>query len=132
MSYLRGQRALLMAASLAAATAVAFAAIGAHAFADILVGKAATRFDSALRIHSLHAPLLFALALSAPLARRPWWAIGSVLVAIGVAVFCVGLYLAALNISTLLLPIVPFGGSLLMLGWVVVAIGFVGGNQASG
>jgi len=126
-----GQRTLLVAASLATASAVALAAIGSHAFADVLVGKAATRFDSALKIHSLHAPLLFALALAAPAANRGWWRAGCASICVGLAVFCAGLYLAALGASTLLLPVVPFGGSLLILGWLLITISFLRQRQKS-
>ena len=121
---LPGQRAMLVIGALAAASGVALAALASHAFADVLVGKAATRFDSALKIHLLHAPLLFALALAAPFARRLAWWTGSVAVVTGLLVFSGGLYLAALGANTALLPIVPLGGSAIMLGWVVLAVGF--------
>lgn len=127
-STLPSQRPMLIFAALAAASGVALAALGSHAFADILVGKAATRFDSALKIHLLHAPLLFALALAAPYARRAAWWIGSVAVAVGMVVFCGGLYLAALAGNVTLLPIVPLGGSAIILGWIVLAVGFATGR----
>ncbi len=129
---LPGQRALLVIAALAAASGVALAALASHAFADVLVGKAATRFDSALKIHLLHAPLLFALALAALYARRLAWWIGSVAVVTGMLVFCGGLYLASLAGNATLVPIVPMGGSAIILGWVVLAIGFALGGQGSG
>lgn len=107
------------------AVGVALAAIGAHAFADILVGKAAVRFDTALRMHLIHAPALLALAAAADLGRPRWWLAACSLMATGVLVFSCGLYLAALGVSTALLPIVPAGGSALILSWLVAAAAFV-------
>lgn len=119
----RWQRRFLVLAALYGGIAVAFAAIGAHAFADILLGKAAVRFDTAMRIHLIHAPALLALAASMHLARPRWWLAACSLMALGTLVFCGGLYLAALGMD-LMLPIVPAGGSALILSWLLAAIGY--------
>ncbi len=121
----------LILACLFGASGVALAAIGAHALADILVGKAALRFDTALRMHLIHAPALLALAASASLASRRWWLAACSLMALGTLVFCGGLYLAAIGGSTALLPIVPTGGSALILSWLVAAIAFAIGPRLS-
>lgn len=123
IDYGRWQRRFLVLAAVYGGIAVALAAIGAHAFADILVGKAAVRFDTALRIHLIHAPALLALAASMPLARPRWWLAACTLMALGTLVFCGGLYLAALGMDALL-PIVPAGGSALILSWLLAATGY--------
>jgi uncharacterized membrane protein YgdD (TMEM256/DUF423 family) len=123
------QRRFLILACLFGAIGVALAAIGAHALAEILVGKAALRFDTALRMHLIHAPALLALAASAPLAGRRWWLAACALMSLGTMVFCGGLYLAAIAGSTALLPIVPAGGSALILSWLVAAVGFAVGPR---
>lgn len=109
-------------AGLIGALAVALAALGAHAFADLLVGKAALRFDTALRLHLVHAPALLALACAFPLLRPRWWLAAASLMVAGTLVFCGGLYLAALGITEALIPIVPTGGSALILAWLILAI----------
>ena len=117
-------RRFLVLACVFGAIGVALAAIGAHALADILVGKAAVRFDTALRMHLIHAPALLALAAAMPLSHPRWWLAACSLMAVGTLVFCAGLYLAAVGISTALLPIVPAGGSALILSWLLAAVGF--------
>jgi uncharacterized membrane protein YgdD (TMEM256/DUF423 family) len=117
-------RRFLILACLFGASGVALAAIGAHALDDILIGKAVVRFDTALRMHLIHAPALLALAASASLASRRWWLAACGLMSLGTLVFCGGLYLAAIAGSTALLPIVPAGGSALILSWLVAGVAF--------
>ncbi len=124
------QRVWLIWAALLGACAVALAAIGAHMLADILVGKAALRFDTALRMHLVHAPALLALALSLRHARSRWWLVACILMSLGSLVFCGGLYLAAISGSTLLLPIVPAGGSALILSWLIAGVAFALGENS--
>jgi uncharacterized membrane protein YgdD (TMEM256/DUF423 family) len=116
-------------AGLYGALAVALAALGAHAFSELLVGKAALRFDTALRLHLVHAPALLALACALPLLRPRWWLAAASLMAAGTLVFCGGLYLAALGVTEALIPIVPAGGSALILAWLVLAVAAVLGPQ---
>ncbi|MCP5475072.1 MAG: DUF423 domain-containing protein [Rhodanobacteraceae bacterium] len=123
----REARLVLGFGALLAATGVAMAALGSHAFADILVGKAALRFDSALRLHLMHAPALLALGATRGLARTRWWQAATIAIALGCIVFCGGLYLAALDVSAVVLAVVPAGGSLMMLGWVTALVGYVRG-----
>ena len=62
--------------------------------------------------------------------REGWWLAGCWLILAGVLVFGVGLYLAALGVSTALLPIVPMGGTSMMLGWLAAAVGFWRGPRS--
>jgi uncharacterized membrane protein YgdD (TMEM256/DUF423 family) len=124
------QRAFLISAGVFGAFGVALAAIGAHALADLLVGKAALRFDTALRMHLTHAPALLALAASMRLASSRWWLAACVLMSIGTLVFCGGLYLATIGVTEALLSIVPAGGSALILAWLVAAIAFAIGDRS--
>lgn len=122
-------RLLLAFAALLAATAVAMAALGSHAFADILVGRAQIRFDSALRMHLMHAPALLALGTAYRYARQRWWQAAAALISGGCLIFCGGLYLAALGVSELVLPVVPAGGSLMIAGWLLAIVAFARGAQ---
>ena len=125
-------RVFITIAALYGALAVALAAAGAHAFADLLVGKAALRFDTALKLHLVHAPALLALASAHALLRPRWWLAAATLMAAGTLVFCGGLYLAALGVSEALIPIVPMGGSALILAWLVLAVAAVIGPRNRG
>jgi len=116
------QRVFLILAGLLGASAVALAALGTHAFSDLLVGPAAARFDIALRLHLAHAPALLALALAMSRLRPRWWSAACALMVLGLLLFCGGLYLAALGIGEWLLPMVPFGGSMLILAWMVLTL----------
>jgi uncharacterized membrane protein YgdD (TMEM256/DUF423 family) len=118
----------LVFAAIVGASGVALAAVGAHAFAEILVGRSEIRFASALRMHLLHAPALIALAAAAAHAHPKWWLAALSLMGIGTLVFCGGLYLAALGISEAVLPVVPAGGSVLILSWVLAAVAFALGH----
>jgi uncharacterized membrane protein YgdD (TMEM256/DUF423 family) len=125
-------RPFLVASAILGCSAVALAALGAHAFADLLVGPAATRYATAQQMHLLHAPALLGLAVAHHRSAPGWWLAACWLMLIGTLVFCGGLYLAALGVSTALLPIVPAGGSTLMLAWLAAAVGFARGPRSGG
>jgi uncharacterized membrane protein YgdD (TMEM256/DUF423 family) len=113
--------------ALLAATGVAMAALGSHAFADILTGNAALRFDSALRLQLMHAPALLALGAARSYARARWWQAAATSISLGCIIFCGGLYLAALDLGSAILAIVPAGGSLMMLGWLLALVAYIRG-----
>jgi uncharacterized membrane protein YgdD (TMEM256/DUF423 family) len=125
----RQARLVLGFGALLAATGVAMAALGTHAFAEILTGKTALRFDSALRLHLMHAPALLALGAARRYARPRWWQAAAASISLGCIIFCGGLYLAALDLGTAILPIVPAGGSLMMLGWLLALVAYVRGPE---
>lgn len=116
----------LVIAALLGFAGVALAALGSHAFAAMLADhQSGLRFDSALRMHLLHAPALLALAAAQAQCAVRWWLSACLLLTAGTLVFCGGLYLAALGVSSAWIPIVPAGGSALMLGWLAAAVGFI-------
>lgn len=106
-------RALVAAGALLAALAVALSAYAAH-LAD---AHSQSRLQTAAMYAFGHG---IALAALAPLARRLLTRIALLALLVGVAVFSGGLALAYFfNTSTGLLP---YGGSLLILAWLVYAI----------
>jgi uncharacterized membrane protein YgdD (TMEM256/DUF423 family) len=105
-------RALVAAGALLAALAVALSAYAAH----VADAHSQSRLQTAAVFAFGHG---IALAALAPLARRALTRLALFAVLIGVAVFSGGLAAAYfLNTSTGLLP---FGGSLLILAWLVYA-----------
>ena len=119
------QRCFLVWAALVGALGVALAALGAHAFADVLIGKAELRFATALRMHLVHAPSLLILAGVLHLSSPRWWLAACLAMSLGSLVFCGGLYLAALGVSNALLPIVPIGGATLIGAWLLAVVAFL-------
>ena len=104
------------------AGAVALGAYGSHgaAFAD---AYAADLFDTALRFHFLHlAPLgLAALVGSLAPGAAGRAALAAAALIAGMALFSGTLYLRALGLADIDLPLPPAGGFALMAGWLLLA-----------
>ena len=114
----------LFIAGLDGALAVAMAAVGAHALSA--VGRPEALFMTANRVHFLHALALLGVAALAGRSRlsRPaanmLIAAGALFVA-GTMLFAGTLYVQALAGVTPLPLAAPTGGSLLALGWLLLA-----------
>jgi len=109
--------------ALAGLGAVAMAAVAAHAAPESGDPRAAEMLRSAIQMQGWHALALLACGLWADrggrlAARLTNWA--GAAFAVGLLLFCGAVYLLAL--AGLRLPMLaPFGGSLLMLGWALLA-----------
>lgn len=125
-------RSYLASLAVLGALAVILAALGAHAFEAQLVGRAATRFQTALALHFSHVPALLALSALETRAWRWLYRPALWLILAGLLLFCGGLYLAALGISEWLIPWVPYGGTAMILGWLAAAIAFARGETSAG
>ncbi|XP_069857620.1 transmembrane protein 256 isoform X2 [Dipodomys merriami] len=90
----------------------AFRRLGAH-FPDAY-GK--ELFDKANKHHFLHSLAL----LGVPHCRKPLWA--GLLLASGTTLFCTSFYYQALSGDTSIQNLGPVGGSLLILGWLALAL----------
>ena len=95
------------------------AAAAAHGLAARLDAGALQQVRNAVQIHGWHALALFGIALWLPhggIAAR----LAGVAVAAGTIAFCGGVY--ALAIGGMRLPMVaPAGGTVLILGWLLLA-----------
>jgi hypothetical protein len=119
-----GHRTSLLAAGFLGLTGVGLGALGAHALkARLTEAGMLQAWDTASRYHLLHGLALLALAAwlrAGPpqgdsrmtWAHRCWCS--------GTALFSGSLYWLALGGPRWLGPITPFGGILLMLGWLLV------------
>lgn len=123
-------RTVLSSAALLMLGGVIMAALGAHAFREHLVEAAALRYVSALGLHLATAPALIGLALAGGHARFRLWQLAALMVLAGLLLFSGGLYLAALDLTTALLPLVPYGGGSMILGWLCAALAFALGPAA--
>ncbi|XP_041521436.1 transmembrane protein 256 isoform X3 [Chionomys nivalis] len=73
-------------------------------------------FDKANKHHFLHSLAL----LGVPYCRKPLWA--GLLLASGTTLFCTSFYYQALSGDTSIQTAGPVGGSLLILGWLALAL----------
>ena len=117
----------LLAAGILGLTGVAFGAMGAHALKATLVERGMTQaWETAARYHIFHAIALLGLAAwvrcnpggrDARLmcrAAHGWW--------VGTVLFSGSLYWLALGGPRWLGPVTPFGGLILMVGWLLVIV----------
>ena len=98
---------------------VALSALGAHWWQ--LTGQNATRMDTALRMLAVHALVLIMLCGQQQQKAMPMRVLAGIAFAGGTAIFSGALFALALNALIWLGKLAPFGGSLLMLGWLLWA-----------
>lgn len=117
------KRAWLACSAVHGALAVGLGAFAAHALNGSLPAERLAWLETGARYQLLHAVALLALQalgnarVSGPAMRLAGWAF-----ALGPVGFSGGLYLAALLDWTWLMPVVPVGGTALLLGWVALAV----------
>ena len=102
--------------------AVALGAFGAHALRQRVPPELLTVFETGVRYHAYHALALFAVAWLAErtggeLVDWAGWAF-----TLGVVVFSGSLYLLALTGTRWLGAITPLGGTLFIVGWIVLLV----------
>ncbi len=105
---------------LAGLTAVGMAALAAHALTDLTPGQLRA-VDSAVQMQGWHALALVACGIWAQ--RRPGALVqlAGAAFALGVPAFCGAVYASVLGgIGTG--PLAPVGGTLLMLGWLLLGL----------
>lgn len=104
-------------AGLSGAVAVAMGAYGAHAFRDSDASpQLKYTYDTGNKYHFLHTLALLAV----PLMRRPQ--LSGTLLTLGMVLFCGSCYYHALTGNTAVRRVTPYGGMLLIVGWLTVAL----------
>lgn len=109
---------------------VVIGAFGAHALQDILVqnGRVET-FETGVKYQGLHALALLAIGqLSGKIESANLMRIGVSMLA-GVVVFSGSLYVLSLTNITFLGAVTPFGGLLMIAGWVLLIIAIYKSKQ---
>jgi len=115
------------------ALSVALGAIGAHALGPAISDATRAMFETAVRYHLIHSLALLAVAAlltqwQSTNSRRAIHAAGSAFTA-GIILFCGGLYaLSGLDIAVGA-RLAPFGGTLLILGWLMLAVAALMGRS---
>lgn len=127
-------RLLIALAALLLAVGTALGAIASHALDASLDARALETFETAVEYQFVHSLGLLAVSIYAE--RHPdtrLLALAGLLLAVGIVLFCGGVYTSSLDGPEWISSLAPAGGISLILGWLVaagaVAWQFVRGKQ---
>ena len=128
-------RAVIFLGAILAAMGVASGAIGAHLLEDrvkagLMKPKQFEQYETAVRYQMYHALGLMLIGLLGQMRPSRWLTASAVVMIVGCLLFSGGLYghVAAVSMQKpipLLVKIIPIGGGLQILSWVLLAIGAV-------
>ena len=115
----------LLIGALNGALAVALGAVGAHALGPATPDAARAVFETAVRYHLVHSLALLGVAAIVPhlpgiSSRRIIHAAGAAFT-VGIVFFCGGLYAFSGFDISFGARLAPFGGTLLIVGWLMLA-----------
>jgi len=121
-------------AALLGLTSVVAAAYGAHGLTGVTAsGTSLKIFDTAQQFHALHSVVLLGIAvlLAATEGARGGLAssalqISAAAFALGILLFCGGIYLGVITGVHTGVSIVPVGGVMLLAGWAALAVSAFG------
>lgn len=118
------QRSTLLTAALLGLLGVALGAFGAHALKDLLTasGRADT-YELAVRYQFYHTFALLAVGILQQQLVSKYLKTASLFFLTGTLLFSGSLYLLCFSGSTMFAMVTPFGGVLLIFGWVFLAVG---------
>ncbi len=105
------------------ALAVAAGAFGAHALSQRLTPDRLSWFELAARYQLMHALALVGAAWAAQRWPGGWIHTGGWLLVVGIVIFCGTLYAMAFGAPRFLGAITPIGGTALIAGWLLLALG---------
>ena len=117
------QQKTLLAGAIMGGLGVAFGAFGAHALKDILIasGRLET-FELAVRYQFYHTFALLVVGLLHQFSSSNYLKTATLFFLSGTILFSGSLYLLCLTNKTWFAMATPFGGVLLILGWLFLAI----------
>ncbi len=109
---------------------VVLGAFGAHALKTTLTAEQFHSFETATRYQMYHVLLLLLLNASQLAYVKRWKTINLLLIS-GIVLFSGSIYLIALQwvAASYIWFVTPLGGLLLILAWLLLAMGFVNKNQ---
>jgi uncharacterized membrane protein YgdD (TMEM256/DUF423 family) len=118
------QQKTLLAGAILGGIGVALGAFGAHALKAALTetGRLET-FELAVRYEFYHALALLATGLIQQFASSKFLSIAAVFFLAGTILFSGSLFLLCFTNNTLFAIVTPFGGVLLIMGWLFLALG---------
>ena len=122
----RPENLLMALAALFIAVATGLGAYASHGLDAVLDADSLGTFETAIRYQFFHSLGLIGICTLAERRRRRklLLAAGAV-IAVGIALFCGGVYAASLDGPGWIRSLAPTGGTSLIAGWLVVAFAFV-------
>ena len=120
------QRSSLLAGAILGALGVALGAFGAHAFKSMLMetGRLET-YELAVRYEFYHALALLATGILQQFIQTKYIRLASLFFLLGTLLFSGSLYLLCFTNNSLFAMATPFGGVLLISGWVLLTISII-------
>ena len=109
---------VLAGGALLAAIGVGLGAFGAHGLRDVLSPVALGWWQTAVDYQMWHAVALVALSVAGMQGLR----LPAAMIAAGVLIFSGSLYAMAITDARWLGAVTPIGGSVMILGWLVIAV----------
>lgn len=124
------QRASLLIGALVGLLGVALGAFGAHALKDMLLasGRSDT-YELAVRYQFYHAFALLAVGILQHFMISKYLKTASIFFLTGTLLFSGSLYMLCFSGSTAFAMVTPFGGVLLIFGWVFLALAVFNGKK---
>jgi uncharacterized membrane protein YgdD (TMEM256/DUF423 family) len=120
------QKTTLLTGILLGGLGVVIGAFGAHALNPVLAANHRTEtYEVAVRYQFYHALALLAMGILMDKFRSKLLGNAAVLMVLGVILFSGSLYVLSLTGTTWLGAITPFGGALMIFGWVLLFIGIL-------
>ncbi len=122
---------LLIAGGILGAFAVIMGAMGAHALEKLISSDALESFLTGARYNMYHAIVLLAVASNSKHIHPKWFKFSTYAFIIGTILFSGSIYLLStrsitgITASSILGPITPIGGLVLISGWISVVIGAI-------
>lgn len=120
---------VLIIAGILGAIAVIMGAMGAHALESLISANSLKSYLTGARYNMVHAITLLALAANKQHLAPKWFKISTYAIFIGTLLFSGSIYLLSTSAITgieaksILGPITPIGGLVLISGWVSIVLG---------
>jgi uncharacterized membrane protein YgdD (TMEM256/DUF423 family) len=116
-------RTLIAVAALLMAVATGLGAYASHGLETVLDTRALGSFETAVQYQFIHSLGLIGIAIYAERHRETrWLSLAGLLLAIGILLFCGGVYASSLGGPGWISGLAPTGGISLIAGWLVVAV----------
>jgi len=115
---------MLALAAVLLALATALGAVASHALGNSLSADALASFETGVDYQFIHALGLLALTIyGRQRTDSPLLSVAALLLLVGIALFCGGVYASSLDGPHWIARLAPAGGISLIVGWLVVAAG---------
>lgn len=116
-------RSMLIFAAISGFIYVAFGAFGAHVLRQSLGEAEMAWVHTGLTYQSIHTLAVMILGVAMQRQRNVWFYWSSAFLALGTVLFSGSLYCLALSHLRLFVFVTPIGGTLFLVGWILMLIG---------